>query len=478
MGEFRMPSLGADMQYGTLVEWYVEPGEAVRRGQIIALVDTHKGAIEIEVFDEGIVQEIVVGKGQRVPVGAVMARLGPAPPERPEAHAGPPPQPLAGERPTEAGVVPKAAATIATPPVVPEERRAPSVEVSPPRRYRTGIQGTGPGGAITLDDVRAARPAAAKVGAPPVPRARERPLRATPVARRMAEQLGIDLGTLRGTGERGAIVKADVERAAAGPPVTKAEPARAPVPARAEAEVTKPAPAPDRTAEMRQAIAAAVARSKREIPHYYLSARVDMGPALEWISIFNRERAAKDVILPAALQLRAVALALREFRDFNGFWVDGAFRSGTGIHVGVAISLRGGGLVVPAIHDADGLSVEEIMRALADVVARARTGKLRSSELTDATITVTNLGDRGVDMVFGVIYPPQVALVGFGRITEQPWAHEGMVGARPVVNVTLCGDHRASDGHRGGLFLSAIASRLTRLEVPDKVEPSGEMRTS
>jgi pyruvate dehydrogenase E2 component (dihydrolipoamide acetyltransferase) len=476
MGEFRMPSLGADMEYGTLVEWYVQPGQAVRRGQVIALVDTHKGAIEIEVFDEGVIQEILVGKGQRVPVGAVMARVGAATPDQAAPRLAPPEPP---PRERERAELPTPRAGAPAPVEVPQPTGAPS----PPTRYRPAIRGTGPGGAITLEDIRAARPAAAQRTAPPAVRGGERPVRASPVARRMAQKLGIDLATVRGSGERGTIVKADVERAAAGPPVTKREPARAAerarpaVPAPAEAAAPELEVPPERAGEMRRAIAAAVARSKREIPHYYLSARADMEPALDWLSTVNRERAAKDLVLPAALQLRAVALALREFSDFNGFWIDGAFRTGTGIHIGVAISLRSGGLVVPAIHDADRLTAEEMMRALADLVARARTGRLRSSEITDATITVTNLGDRGVDTVFGVIYPPQVALVGFGRITEQPWAQDGMVGARPVVNVALCGDHRASDGHRGGLFLSAIVSQLARPGGAQGVEPSAETGT-
>jgi pyruvate dehydrogenase E2 component (dihydrolipoamide acetyltransferase) len=317
---------------------------------------------------------------------------------------------------------------------------------------------------VTLEDVRRAAGAPQPSGAAPVERASR--VRASPIARRMAEALGIDLQRVHGSGAHGTIVKADIEQLAASGGGAAA-PATAP-PAAAPTDRTGPAVAPPpaaaRSAAMRQAIAAAVARSNREIPHYYLATRVDMSRALAWLEAANRGRPSKELLLPAALQLRAVALALREFRDFNGFWVDDAFRPGNGIHVGVAVSLRGGGLVVPAIHGADRLSVEELMRALADVVSRARTGSLRSSEVMDATITVTNLGDRGVESVFGVIYPPQVALVGFGRIVEQPWADGGLLGVRPVVHVTLAADHRASDGHRGALFLSAIGRRMTEPE--------------
>jgi pyruvate dehydrogenase E2 component (dihydrolipoamide acetyltransferase) len=158
---------------------------------------------------------------------------------------------------------------------------------------------------------------------------------------------------------------------------------------------------------MRQAIAAAVARSNREIPHYYLSTDIDTSRAIAWLQRENLTRPVPDRMLPAVLLLKSVATALRQSPELNGFWVDGAFRPSASIHLGVAISLRGGGLVAPAIHDADHRSIDELMRALRDLVQRARSGALRSSEVMDPTITVTNLGDQGVRTVFGVIYPPQ-----------------------------------------------------------------------
>jgi pyruvate dehydrogenase E2 component (dihydrolipoamide acetyltransferase) len=159
-------------------------------------------------------------------------------------------------------------------------------------------------------------------------------------------------------------------------------------------------------------------------------------------------------------------LAVREVPEMNGFWVDGAFRRGEGVHVGVAISLRQGGLVNPAIHDVDKKTLDEVMADMLDLVNRARAGRLRSSELSDGTITVTILGEQGVQTVFGVIYPPQVALVGFGKITERPIADKGMIGVRLAIDATLSGDHRVSDGHRGGRFLAAI-DRL--LQEPEKL---------
>ena len=157
---------------------------------------------------------------------------------------------------------------------------------------------------------------------------------------------------------------------------------------------------------------------------------------------------------------------MRQFPEMNGFWTEGVFKPSEAIHVGVAISLRQGGLIAPALHDVDKKSLSEIMVNLRDLVKRVRAGVLRSSEIADATITVTSLGEQGVESVFGIIYPPQVALVGFGKLVEQPWAVNGMLGVKPTIMATLAADHRASDGHRGGLFLAAI-ERL--LQEPEKL---------
>jgi pyruvate dehydrogenase E2 component (dihydrolipoamide acetyltransferase) len=232
-----------------------------------------------------------------------------------------------------------------------------------------------------------------------------------------------------------------------------------PTPAPASAPAAK-----DRAAAMRQAIAALMARSKREIPHYSLSLDIDMTRAMAWLAETNGARPTAERLLPVALLVKATAMAARQATAMNGFWEDGAFHAASGVHVGVAVSLRGGGVIAPAVHDADTLSVDDLMGALRDLVSRAKAGVLRGSEMSDPTITVTNLGDQGVDSVTGVIYPPQVALVGFGRIRERPWASGGMVGARPVVTATLAADHRASDGHAGARFLAAIDELLQRPE--------------
>lgn len=405
-----MPSLGADMESGTLVEWLVKPGSAVKKGDVVAVVETHKGAIEIEIFEEGVISELCIKEGEKVPVGALLARLTGSG-QRPAA-----PQPAAIEKP---GAPAPQAVRPPEKPIAPETPSVPAAIVPPP---------VAP--ALAAAEMRA---------------------KVTPAARRRAAELGIDPATLKGTGIDGSVTLADVGAAT---PAAAAEPAAEPLRARGGFD----------PAQMRQAIATAMSRSKREIPHYYLSSTIDLGEATVWLERFNRDRDPAERLLPAVLLLKATARALGDAPQLNGFWENNAFRAGPGVHVGWAISLRGGGLVAPAIHDADKKKLPELMTALRDLVARARSGGLRSSELTDPTITVTSLGERGADSVIGVIYPPQVAIVGFGRITTRPWVADGRVKKRPVVDVSLAADHRASDGHTGGLLLSSLDRLLQKPE--------------
>jgi len=290
--------------------------------------------------------------------------------------------------------------------------------------------------------VPAAPPAAAPSG-PALPGER---LRASPAARRRAEALGLDLASIRATGPDGRITLEDVEHAASAKPAAR--------------------PPADRQQRMREAIATAMSRAKREIPHYYLSTVIDCAPALAWLEARNRDRPVTERLLHGVLLLKAVALALREVPELNGFWVDGRAVKSEAVNVGVAVSLRGGGLVAPALHDADRQTLDELMRQFQDLVTRARAGSLRSSEMTDATVTVTSLGERGVESVFGIIYPPQLALVGFGKVVERPWVVGREVVPRPVITATLSGDHRATDGHRGALFLDAVGRLLS---APEKL---------
>jgi pyruvate dehydrogenase E2 component (dihydrolipoamide acetyltransferase) len=371
MIEFKLPSLGADMDEGKLLEWKIKPGDKVKRGDVVAVVDTTKAAVEVEIWEEGTVHELIIEPGAKIPVGTVMALLL-APGETPETAA---PASPAGT-------------------AVPSTRR-----------------------------------------------------RISPAARRHAEAHGVDLDRVAGTGPGGAVTLEDVEKHSG------------------IQQAPEAGKAPDRGAEMRRAIAAAMSRSKREIPHYYLSETIPMLRAAEWLARANEKRPVTGRLLMAALQLKAVALALGKFPDLNGCFRDGAHQPSSAAHVGVAISLRQGGLIAPAIHDVQAKGLDELMLSLLDLVKRARAGSLRSSEMSDPTITVTNLGEGGVEAVFAIIYPPQVAIVGFGTMAPRPWAQEGELRVLPTVVASLAADHRVSDGHRGALFLAEISRLLQSPEA-------------
>jgi pyruvate dehydrogenase E2 component (dihydrolipoamide acetyltransferase) len=209
------------------------------------------------------------------------------------------------------------------------------------------------------------------------------------------------------------------------------------------------------------AVAAAMSKSNREIPHYYLETKVDMRAALAWLAEANKQRSVKQRLLPVVLLIKAVAKALAEVPDLNGYWENGLQKK-TDINIGFVVSLRTGGVMIPAIHNADKKTIDELMISLNDIIPRARAMNLRSSELSESTLTVTNLGEGNVETVYGVIYPPQVALVGFGSITEQPWAEAGMLDVRPVIDITLAADHRATDGSTGSRFLTAVKNHLQK----------------
>jgi pyruvate dehydrogenase E2 component (dihydrolipoamide acetyltransferase) len=368
MIEFKLPSLGADMDEGTLLEWKVKPGDAVKKGQVVAIVDTTKAAVDVECWQEGAIHELIAQPGDKMPVGTVMATL------------------------LEPGEVAPAKVRHGETPAAP-----------PPRRM------------------------------------------ISPAARKAAQEKGVDLEKVVGTGPQGAVTLEDVEKVA-----------------------PSGAPSPDKTSEMRKAIAAAMARSKREIPHYYVAEDICLARALAWLQEENAKRPMAERLLPAALLLKAVAKALKRYPELNGMFRDGAFVPATQANLGVAISLRQGGLIAPALLDAASKPMTQLMQELTDLVARTRAGSLRSSEMGEGTITVTNLGDQGSHSVFGIIYPPQVALVGFGRIGERPWVDDGKVAVLPVVTASLSADHRVSDGHRGALFLRELADLLQRPEELDQ----------
>lgn len=364
MSEFVMPSLGAGMESGVLAQWLVKPGDHISRGDLIAVVETQKGAIDVESFNSGTVNRFLVEPGADVPVGT----------------------PLAVIDDEAAGTVP-----------LPSE-------------------------SATADEIT--RP------------------RISPAARRRAHALDLDVQQL--AEQSGGIVNLeDVEHAAA----------------------IRAGAAPASGSGMRQAIAAAMARSKREIPHYYLAATVGFDAVLERLKEVNSNLPVPERLVYGVFLIRAVALVAKRFPEFNGYWINDRFEISTRVNVGVAISLRQGGLVAPALHDADQKDLGTLMKEFLDLVNRVRTGHMRSSEISEPTITVSSLGEQGVDSVYPIIYPPQVAIVGFGSVMEQPSVVDGKIAIAHTVTATLAADHRVSDGHRGALFLVALRQTLQQPEA-------------
>lgn len=407
-----LPSLGADMDHGTLLEWYVGPGDRVDRGSIVALVSTDKADVDVEIWQAGTVAELLVELGVELPVGAPILRLA-----------------AEGEEPGEADIT-------APPPSAEQSPAAPMAVPAP-------IPATATEAGVTPATAAGPPPAGA------APTSSRNDAGASPLARAAARAADIDLATIPGSGPGGAVLARDVE-----------------IHRLAATSLTEevPAPARSRAQSMRTAIATRMATANREIPHYYLQHDVDMGPALAWLQARNADRPITDRILTAALLLKATAIAAAAVPELNGFWLDERFEPAPTVDLAVVVALRGGGLVTPKIANADQLDIEGVMTELGTIVANARRGTLRSSWLGQAGLTVSSLGDRGVDRLDGVIFPPQVALVGFGGIRKRPWIADDNVVARPLITISLAADHRASDGVIGSRFLSRIADYLDHPE--------------
>ena len=382
-----LPSLGADMDEAALLEWKIKPGDRVKRGQVVATLETVKAAIDAEIWVDGVIEEILVqpDKDRKIKVGAPLAKLKTDKPvENPSVNPTPPP-PL----PT-------------------------NVERGEKKPPETPLHAVGRGGQ---------RPG--------------RGLQISPAARRRMQELGIaesDLSPMQHPYGIADIEQFAASRQSSGPKT------------------------------MREQIAKAMSRSKREIPHYYLATEINLTPALQWLRAENEKRSLDDRMLPAVLLIRAVALAVARYPNMNGFYVNNAFQPSEAIHVGMAFALREGGLIAPAIHDADKLGLPELMKILADLGERTRTGGLKAAELADPTITITSLGDLGVEEIFPIITPPQVAMVGFGMLSEKPWVVDGKVEVREVIHATLAADHRVSDGRDGAMFLSEVKDLLEQVE--------------
>lgn len=403
---YKMPSLGADMESGVLAEWKVKEGDRVKKGDVIADIETSKGIIEAEIYEDGTIEKIVGKEGTEYPVGTPLAVV------RTEKDDDKTIERELAEAEAVQGQGMKTSEEETKPEPAPQPRERKEATAAAPRSAAEEIFG-----ALEETETQTAEEGVR--------------VRATPLARKRAKELGVDLKEVAKR-VRGKISARDVEEAAKTLPRAGAKPDA-----------------------MRMAIAAAMSRSNAEIPHYYLSTPINMTPALAWLRELNAKRSIKERILPAALMIRAVVEALKTVPELNGFWKEGPVPSEE-IHPGIAIARREGGLITPAMIDAHRMNLDETMRALTDLIRRTRGGKLTSSQMTKQTITITNLGDLGVEKVFGVIYPPQVALVGFGRIMERPWIEGDAIAVRKVVEASIAGDHRATDGRTGALFLARL----------------------
>ena len=379
-----MPSLGADMESATLTAWMVKPGDPVKRGAIVAAVETAKGIIDIEIFEAGVIETLLAQPGAQIPVGAALATY------RPEGTSG--------------AAAPETVARSAAPSPHPIEPRPQAPGPTPERRRRL----------------------------------------VSPAARRRAAELGVDLASVPASGAGDAVTLQDVERAS-------------------ERASARAAP---RAADMRSIIAQAMSRSKREIPHYYLATTIDMTRAMRWVEAWNAQHPVTERLLYGVLLLKAVARGVEKTPELNGFWRDHAFEASAAINVGTAIRLRQGGLVAPALEATNRQPLPALMQQFQSAVQRARAGRLRRTELTTATITVSSLGEGSVETLYPIIHPPQVAIVGFGALGLRPWCVDGAVTAAPLITATLSADHRVTDGHRGSQFLIEVG-RL--LQAPEEL---------
>ncbi len=377
MSQFLMPSLGADMESAVLMQWNVKVGDRVKKGQVIAEVETSKGVIEIEVFQDGIVEKLLVEEETDCKVGTPLALISDSIEEKIEEIL---------EEPVKQSTI----------------KKEPAIEE-------------------TVDNIKT-----------------DNRIKISPIARKKAKELNLDLSTISKSID-GVIHLKDIE--------PQNETPQKPI----EKEKIE-----SKKDGMRDAIAKAMSLSNKEIPHYYLSTTINLSPALNWLEEINKQNGIAKRILPAALLIKACVKALQSVPELNGFWKENSHQISQEINPGIAIALRKGGLITPALIDADKLTLDDTMEKFGDLIKRTRSGKLKGSELSLQTITITNLGDLGVEEVFGVIYPPQVAIIGLGKVHESPWAIDDTIAVRKVFKATIAGDHRATDGRTGALFLDKL----------------------
>ena len=394
ISEVTMPSMGADMTEGTIAKWLVAEGEKVGRGDKLAEIETDKTVVEMEAYSEGLLRKIVVQEGSLVQVGTVIAYIGDADDEVPEAAAS-----------------------------------APAVEAP-----------------------KAEQAAPTPAPAPAAPAAAGGRVKASPIARKIAEEKGIDIAAVPGTGPGGRITKSDVENftPSAG---FAASGGRSPI-----AMDGSDTP----LTSMRQAIARVVVRSKTEAPHYYVTHEIDMGAAMTFRKQLNEALAeVGDRVSVNDLILKAVTNALIKYPKWNSFFDGDKLIGHSSINLGVAIALEEG-LIVPAVVGIQDLSLIEISRAVRDLGKRARgeDGSLTQAEMTSGTFGTSNLGMFGTDTFAAIIVPPNAGIIAVGTVKEKPVVRDGEIVVGSMMNATISADHRVGDGAEAAVFLGEFQKNL------------------
>ena len=421
--EVTMPQMGADMTEGTLVRWFKQVGEHVNRGEILAEIETDKANVELEAYEGGTVLKHVVAEGEAVPVGEIIALLG-EPSEQVADVERKQPAEATSRRQPESAAQPAAAAVSAPSPV------------SPPASLAAG-------------DGR---------------------VRISPVAKRIASQASVDITALTGSGPDGRILRRDVEAAIAAPKPAAAvatppapPPVAAAVPATSVAPAARPQPATTPTAQglskIRQAIARRMTLSKQTQPHYYLTLDIDMTAAMKFREQLNSSASEAQRVSVNDLVVKACAIALERHPKFNAEFSENGLVMHDRININIGIALDEG-LIAPAILDCGRKSLGHIATETKDLVERAKTGHLRADEYSEGTFTITNLGAYGVEMLIGIINPPQAAILGVGSVMDQPVIRDGQVVVAKVMKAALSADHRVSDGAEGARFIKEIQGLL------------------
>ncbi len=399
--DLKMPSFGSDMHNGCLTEWLVKEGDHIKRGDVVAVIETSKGAIELDIFEDAQVLQLLVKEGDNVAVGEPIARL-------------------------------SAAKTSSKPATTNQE----STLTTPAKALD-----------LTTIETSTSQPAANNHLA-----THKNFVLATPAARQLAQQQQLSLAAICFNNNNRVVTLAMVEQASQDQD-----------PNSHQHKHTQVKTGFDKDA-MRQAISDTVTRSKREIPHYYLTQRLDISALQNHLQRYNNSVPVSQRLLLAAPLLCAIARLLITNKQFNGEYLEGKFQPGETVNLANAINLRGGGLVMPVIHDAQNLSVELMMEALKEQVSRARNGNLVYSQLTGGTCTVTSIGERGAEQMFAVIYPPQVAIIALGSPHQEVLVIDDAIHIRWVIDASLAADHRVSDGHSGARFLYQLNQLLQNPE--------------